>query len=346
MADLVTRLLAALTDERPRRPRSGRRTRTRACGRSTSPTPATSSAAPSVVDDMLGRLAGEACRAGSSWSSAARARASRAWCGRACSPWSRAGDVPGSQRWYVTTMVPGDAPFKELAEALRRVAVSTTESASRTSWPRPTGHRPRHRQLVPEGGQLLLVVDQLEELFTLRPSGSNVAFLAGLVQAVTAADSRLRVVATLRADFFDRPLAVQPFGGLVLDATVPDPGDGRLPSSKRRSSSRRRRVDRQGRGPARRRARRRRGRRTGRATGAAVHALRARRAVRGRPDTVGVQALGGLGGAIAARAEALYSSLDDEERAAVRHLFEQLRGRAPDGEPTRRRALPRRGDRR
>ena len=37
---------------------------------------------------------------------------------------------------------------------------------------------------------------------------------------MSAPDSRLRVVATLRADFYDRPLAVQGFGPLVNDATV------------------------------------------------------------------------------------------------------------------------------
>ena len=77
--------------------------------------------------------------------------------------------------------------------------------------------------MVPEGGQLLLVVDQFEELFTLSPEAEQRAFLEGLTHALTVPDSRLRVVATLRADYFDRPLGVQPFGALVQEATVTIP---------------------------------------------------------------------------------------------------------------------------
>ena len=76
------------------------------------------------------------------------------------------------------------------------------------------------RRLVPDGGQLLLVVDQFEELFTLSGEQDRRAFLDGVMHAVSANDSRLRVVATLRADFYDRPLAVQGFGAAVNEATV------------------------------------------------------------------------------------------------------------------------------
>ena len=41
--------------------------------------------------------------------------------------------------------------------------------------------------------------------------------------AVTADDSRLRVVATLRADFYDRPSASSPSGPRSRDATLPVP---------------------------------------------------------------------------------------------------------------------------
>ena len=43
-----------------------------------------------------------------------------------------------------------------------------------------------------------------------------------------------------------------------------------------------------------------------------------------------------MAGAITSRAEQLYRSLDDDERDAVRRLFEQLVVINPDGEPTRR----------
>jgi hypothetical protein len=49
--------------------------------------------------------------------------------------------------------------------------------------------------------------------------------------------------------------------------------------------------------------------------------------------------LGGVDGAIAARAEELYRSLDDRARDGVRRLFERLVVLGAEGEPTRRRAL-------
>ena len=136
-------------------------------------------------------------------------------------PRVRRGDVPGSEQWFVATMVPGSSPFKELAESLRHIAVA--DDAPDWSTSSPDGEHGIDsvlRRLVPDGGQLLLVVDQFEELFTLASERDQRAFLDGLMRAVSAADSRLRVVATLRADFYDRPLAVQGFGAAVNDATV------------------------------------------------------------------------------------------------------------------------------
>ena len=45
--------------------------------------------------------------------------------------------------------------------------------------------------------------------------------LAALAAAATAPGSRLRVVATVRADFYDRPLAHPAIGPLVGGSTYP-----------------------------------------------------------------------------------------------------------------------------
>ena len=58
-------------------------------------------------------------------------------------PLVRRGDIPGSDRWFLTTMLPGSAPFKELAAALRRVAVSDRPGIT-DDLARGGGHRPRH----------------------------------------------------------------------------------------------------------------------------------------------------------------------------------------------------------
>ena len=75
------------------------------------------------------------------------------------------------------------------------------------------------------------------------------------------------------------------------------------------------------------------------AAGAAVRPLRACRAHRRRTLSLAAyHAIGGIDGAIAARADELFLSLDDADRQQVRELFERLVVVDTDGEPTRRRA--------
>jgi WD40 repeat protein/DNA-binding SARP family transcriptional activator len=253
-------------------------------------------------------------------------------------PAVRRGEVPGSDRWFVSTMMPGSAPFKELAESLRRVAVTAPEALADRLAADAGGIDGELRRLVPGDAQLLVVVDQLEELFTLAAPPDQRAFLAGLMNAVSAADSRLRVVATLRADFFDRPLAHQPFGTVVQDATVTV--SAMLPADLEAAI-----VE-----PAERA-----GRQVERALvaelvsavadePAALPSLQytlyelAERSPTRCLDLAGYRELGGVGGAIASRAERLWASLDDAERDVVRRVFERLVVLSADGEPTRRRA--------
>ena len=68
-------------------------------------------------DDLRGRLVLVVGGSGTGKSSVVRA---------GLLPRVRRGDVPGSEQWFVTTMLPGSSPFKELAESLRRVAVGET----------------------------------------------------------------------------------------------------------------------------------------------------------------------------------------------------------------------------
>jgi hypothetical protein len=154
-----------------------------------------------LVDEVLARLAGGGPRgrlvlvvggSGSGKSSLVRA---------GLLPQVRRGAGGGSEHWFVAAMVPGASPFKELAESLRRVAVvETGDLAGELAASEQGIDRVVHR-IVPGGGELLLVVDQLEELFTLADDDEQRAFLDGLTHALGVADSRLRVVATLRADF-------------------------------------------------------------------------------------------------------------------------------------------------
>ena len=67
---------------------------------------------------------------------------------------------------------------------------------------------------------MVLVIDQFEELFTLVPSDrARQRFIESLVTAVSDPRSRLRVVVTMRADFYDRPLADAHLGPLFQAST-------------------------------------------------------------------------------------------------------------------------------
>ncbi len=66
----------------------------------------------------------------------------------------------------------------------------------------------------------MLVVDQLEELWSLvEDEAERTRFAAGLADTLSARGARLLVVATLRADFIDRPLLTPGLGELVRAGT-------------------------------------------------------------------------------------------------------------------------------
>jgi WD40 repeat protein/DNA-binding SARP family transcriptional activator len=137
----------------------------------------------------------------------------------------RAGLVPAVRRGamggdehdrYVAEMFPGPHPIEELEAALLRVAVGPLprlrdglESGSR-------GLLDAVDRALPLQAQLLLVIDQFEEAFTLTADESErELFLESLRVAAADPDSRVRVVVTLRADFYDRPLVYPRFGELL-----------------------------------------------------------------------------------------------------------------------------------
>ena len=67
----------------------------------------------------------------------------------------------------------------------------------------------------------MLVIDQFEELFTLVDDETiRQRFLANLVTAVTEPHGRVKVVLTLRADLYDKPLQYPEFGALLSGSVV------------------------------------------------------------------------------------------------------------------------------
>ncbi len=135
-------------------------------------------------------------------------------------PALRAGRVTGSQRWFVTTMVPGAHPFEELESALARVATDRTSGWAEALVADERGIARAAKQLLPEEtSELVIVVDQFEELFTLcLDEGVQRRFVRALAEAVTDPRSRVRLIVAIRADFWDRPLRHPELAALFGDA--------------------------------------------------------------------------------------------------------------------------------
>jgi serine/threonine protein kinase/WD40 repeat protein/DNA-binding winged helix-turn-helix (wHTH) protein len=136
-------------------------------------------------------------------------------------PAIRRGDVPRSDRWFVVQMHPGVQPFQELETALLRVAVTHPPSLIEELERDDRGLLRAVDWILPkDDSELLIVIDQFEELFPLgEDEERRDAFLRTLVSVVSDPVSRLRVVVTLRADFYDRPLLHPGFGELLAART-------------------------------------------------------------------------------------------------------------------------------
>jgi len=264
-------------------------------------------------------------------------KSSVAWAGLL--PALRDGAVPGSSDWFVTTMAPGDDPYESLEAALLRVAVNPPSTLLDQLRDGRRGILRGVRRCLPSDEQrLVLLMDQLEELFVGRSSEDADEFLDALAVAVTEPSSPLRLAATLRADYYGRPLEHHSFAAVLDAATVnvtPLAGDE---------------LERAIVEPAR-------------ALGVTYEpGLVARIAAEtaGQPSPLPLlqytlaelferrdgrtltaaayDDIGGLSGALAARAEALYRDGDTEARAATRRVFGRLIDPAEETADLRRRA--------
>lgn len=135
-------------------------------------------------------------------------------------PALRRGGLPNSERWFIVEFTPGLHPFEALQAALLRVAIHPPADMLTQLQASARGLVQVAEQCLPAEAdtQLVLVLDQFEETFTLVESEAERAqFLANLVTAVLDENSRLRIVVTLRADFADRPLHYVDLGELVRE---------------------------------------------------------------------------------------------------------------------------------
>jgi WD40 repeat protein/class 3 adenylate cyclase len=141
-------------------------------------------------------------------------------------PALRKGGLPGSNEWQIVEMLPGPRPLEELEAALLRVAVNPPGSLMEQLERDDHGLLRAAKRILPaDGSELVLLIDQFEEVFTLvQEEAVRTHFLESLEAAVTDPHSRLRVVITLRADFYDRPLLYRGFAELLrsrVEVVVP-----------------------------------------------------------------------------------------------------------------------------
>lgn len=129
------------------------------------------------------------------------------------------GDISGSENWYNIDLKPGAHPIDELEVSLFQVATDKTMNLHEQLIRDDRGLIRVANMILPDdGSELLVYIDQFEEVFTLvEDEIERLHFFKLLRAAVTDERSRVRVVITLRADYYDRPLHYSEFGDLMRD---------------------------------------------------------------------------------------------------------------------------------
>jgi WD40 repeat protein len=124
-------------------------------------------------------------------------------------------DEVGRDRWLIQVFEPGRRPLEALAFALLKASQGRLEGDLRTLSQELAADegglfRLSEQVLAHNSGHthLALVVDQFEEIFTLcEDEGARQAFIANLLYAIAAPDGRASVILTIRADFYGQAAA-------------------------------------------------------------------------------------------------------------------------------------------
>jgi len=259
--------------------------------------------------------------------------------------WLLPGTVPGGakgrRQWAGLRFTPGefgDNPFQSVAACLPDDGRAPREVAAQLE-SSPTALVDLTTAALANAAawsEVLLFVDQFEELFTVAAERYRAPFVAML--AAAAAAPRLRVVATLRADFYHRCVASETLAGLLRTGSFPlsAPGAGALVEMITGPAARAgltidtelvgRIVDHTTTNP-----------------GAlallafTLHELYERR-TDGTLSAEAYEAIGRVDGAIGRRAETIYQQLPPESQALLGAVFSRLIEVDAQGVATRRRA--------
>jgi basic membrane lipoprotein Med (substrate-binding protein (PBP1-ABC) superfamily)/DNA-binding SARP family transcriptional activator len=254
----------------------------------------------------------------------------------------QAGLIPRLRRDHpevaIALMQPGAQPFGSLDAALAEATGTATRDVA-AMLADPDGLTACAREFLGGGPErLVVVIDQFEELFTMVDDAESRRFLDLLARGARDEAHLVHVVATLRADFYDRPLADPNFGQLFADnvVTVVALGPDELESAAT-LPARQLDIDVEP-------------RLVGRLVADVAgqpnalplfqYALTELFDARSGPtlDLATYERIGGVRKAVARRAESLYGQLDTAEREAARQLF--LRIVTVSGDVVGRRRVP------
>lgn len=127
------------------------------------------------------------------------------------------GELPNSEKWFIVEMTPSSRPIDELEIALTKLAANQAGNLHEHLQRDSHGLLRAANLILPnDGSELVLVIDQFEEVFTLsEDEAARKHFLDLLYTAVNDVKSRVRLIITLRADFYDRPLHYTNFGEML-----------------------------------------------------------------------------------------------------------------------------------
>jgi len=138
-------------------------------------------------------------------------------------PRLREGALPGSETWvYLDRIVPGAHPLESLTITLANV-MPKANVVIRQDLDTSEGrglHLLGSQVTIGTDKRLVLFIDQFEELFTQTvDEDEREQFIALLVAAVSESKGPVTVILTLRADFYDRPMALEyeNLGKLLVD---------------------------------------------------------------------------------------------------------------------------------
>ena len=132
-------------------------------------------------------------------------------------PMLRRGALLGSQQWFYAQMTPDASPLTKLTDALIAIAPDPPADLRERLRASPRGLLDMVDSLLTDDqAEYFILIDQFEEVFTLvEDEAERLWFLNTIHDAVTAPDSRIRIFITLRADFYDRPLLYPGFADLM-----------------------------------------------------------------------------------------------------------------------------------